>query len=185
MYNIYKYPILTHKMIGGANIHYIPDVLGENIASFLNTEDLRNLRQVSRANRALANQPRVTQKALYNHWMEQVQINGIYLVSVPYPLRNNREIVLAAVRNHGYALQYASQQMQNDREIVLAAVQQNIFALRYASTQLKNNRQFILFLANNDGPYVKFSESFELLPSATLSDEMKQYLRDYLITETM
>ena len=38
---------------------------------------------------------------------------------------NDREVVLTAVNNNGYALQYASESLRNDREIVLAAVNNN------------------------------------------------------------
>ena len=51
-------------------------------------------------------------------------------------LQADREVVLAAVQQDGYALQYASAGLQADREVVLAAVQQNAVALRYASAQL-------------------------------------------------
>ena len=36
----------------------------------------------------------------------------------------DRERVVAAVKNHGYMLQYASEELRNDQAIVLAAVQQ-------------------------------------------------------------
>jgi hypothetical protein len=35
---------------------------------------------------------------------------------------NDREIVLAAVNQHGNSLEYASDELKNDREIVMAAV---------------------------------------------------------------
>ena len=38
--------------------------------------------------------------------------------------QNDKEVVLAAVQQNGYALQYASKELQNDREVVLAAVKQ-------------------------------------------------------------
>lgn len=36
--------------------------------------------------------------------------------------KDNRKIVLAAVKNYGPALQYAGDKLRNDREIVLVAV---------------------------------------------------------------
>ena len=47
------------------------------------------------------------------------------------------EIVLEAVKNDGYALEYASEELKADTEIVLAAVKNNGMALEYASKKLK------------------------------------------------
>ena len=43
---------------------------------------------------------------------------------IQYEDRNDKQIVLAAVRQNGRALHYASDEMKNDREVVLAAVKQ-------------------------------------------------------------
>ena len=194
MYNIYKHPILINRMIGGADIPAMQtperdyDDLAENIANYLNTEDLRNLRQVSRANRALANQPRVTQKALYNHWMEQVQINGNNLRNAPETIRNNPEIVLAAIRQSGVicmrmlptaslpppqvhqrarAFQYASQELRSNREFILAAVKVNGLVLLYLNgTQINgvqingNDREIVLAAVRQNGLALQY-----ILPS--------------------
>ena len=37
-------------------------------------------------------------------------------------MRNNREIVLTAVKVAGYAIIYASEKLKNDREIALEAI---------------------------------------------------------------
>ena len=44
-----------------------------------------------------------------------------------------REIVLAAVQENGYALEFAPKELKRDREIVLAAVQKHALALQFAS----------------------------------------------------
>ena len=53
-------------------------------------------------------------------------------------------IVLAAVKQNGLSLLYASKELQNDREIVLAAVNQNSCALKHASKELQNDREIVL-----------------------------------------
>ena len=53
----------------------------------------------------------------------------------------DREVVLAAVEEDGWALEYASVELQADREVVLAAVQQDGYALNYASVELKADRE--------------------------------------------
>jgi hypothetical protein len=37
-------------------------------------------------------------------------------------MKNNKDIVLAAVSNDGSSLKYATPEIQNDKEVVLAAV---------------------------------------------------------------
>ena len=44
-------------------------------------------------------------------------------------MKNNGNIVLAAMQQDGYALQYASVEMQNNENVVLVSVQQSGFAL--------------------------------------------------------
>ena len=50
---------------------------------------------------------------------------------------------MAAVKNNGSALQYASDELQADKEVVLMAVKQNGYAINYASEELKNDPEFM------------------------------------------
>ena len=52
-------------------------------------------------------------------------------------LKGDREIVLAAVQQDWYSLQYAHDSLKGDREIVRAAVQQDGGSLEYADRQLE------------------------------------------------
>jgi hypothetical protein len=73
------------------------------------------------------------------------------LADASVALKNDREIVLAAVTQKVTALEYASDALKNDREIILAAVTQNGYALRYASDALKNDREIVLIAVNEKG----------------------------------
>ena len=53
----------------------------------------------------------------------------------------DREVVLAAVAQHGNALEYAAAELTGDREVVLAAVAQNSLALMHAAAELKGDRE--------------------------------------------
>ena len=55
----------------------------------------------------------------------------------------DREVALAAVRQHGQALAYVSADLQADREIVLEAVGQWFRAFAHASPDLKADRVFV------------------------------------------
>ena len=66
-------------------------------------------------------------------------------------LRNDRNVVLTAVAQNGYALQHASETLRNDDKVVLAAVAQNGYALEYASETLRNDRNVVLAAVAQDG----------------------------------
>ena len=54
---------------------------------------------------------------------------------------NDKEVVLAAVQQYGWALEWASKRLKNDKEVVLAAVQRHGCALRYASKALRVDKE--------------------------------------------
>ena len=84
---------------------------------------------------------------------------------------NNREIALAAVKQNGYALRYASKTFQNYQEIVLAAVKQNGLALRYASETFQKD-QAVVLEAVKQNPQV-----FLLINNRTLAEEIFKELK--------
>ena len=59
-------------------------------------------------------------------------------------LKADKEVVLAAVRQNGYALSFASPTLQGDKNVVLAAIQQNGEAFQFASPELKADRVVVL-----------------------------------------
>ena len=75
---------------------------------------------------------------------------------------NDKEVVLAAVKNKGENLQYASEELRDDKEVVLAAIENDNLSLQYASEELRNNKEVVLAAIGNDGWALQFS-SAELL----------------------
>ena len=71
--------------------------------------------------------------------LEAVKKDGASIFYASQELRADREIVLEAVRTYSYALSYASQELQNDKEIVLEAVKHSRLALEFASQRLQND----------------------------------------------
>ena len=65
--------------------------------------------------------------------------------------RSSRSEVLEAVKQNGYALQYASAALKDDREIVLEAVKHNWRNVEYASAGLRNGglREYLNHLKSN------------------------------------
>ncbi len=52
-------------------------------------------------------------------------------------LKNDKEVVLEAVKTNGFALNDASEELKSDKEIVLEAVKKVGLALGYASEELQ------------------------------------------------
>jgi histidinol phosphatase-like PHP family hydrolase len=71
--------------------------------------------------------------------------------------RNDRDIVLEAVKQHAWALRHASDALKNDRDVVLEAVNQNYSALEYASDALKNDREMVLKAVKQNGLALEYA----------------------------
>ena len=82
---------------------------------------------------------------------------GISLQYVPKELKNDREIVMAAVKYKGFSLRYASDELKNDFEIVIAAIQICRYALEYASDELKHNREIVLVAVQSSGYALEYA----------------------------
>jgi hypothetical protein len=94
--------------------------------------------------------------------LKAVMQNGSYLKFVAIEFRNNREIVLSAVKNfrsafYGVALESATEDLKNDREIVLEAVKGIGLSLEFASEKLRNDREIVLEAVKNYGNSLEFA----------------------------
>eukprot|EP00747_Dinoflagellata_sp_TGD_P125219 gnl/TRDRNA2_/TRDRNA2_174126_c3_seq10.p2 gnl/TRDRNA2_/TRDRNA2_174126_c3~~gnl/TRDRNA2_/TRDRNA2_174126_c3_seq10.p2 ORF type:complete len:233 (+),score=55.11 gnl/TRDRNA2_/TRDRNA2_174126_c3_seq10:844-1542(+) len=67
------------------------------------------------------------------------------------PLRLDPEVVLAAVKQDGWALEFAPPAMRARREIVLAACKKNGGALRFAPQELLRDGEIIMAAVRSDG----------------------------------
>ena len=59
-------------------------------------------------------------------------------------LKADKEVVLAAVKQNGLALEYADKKLKADKEVVLAAVKQDADALRFADKKLKADKKIVM-----------------------------------------
>ena len=57
--------------------------------------------------------------------------------------KNDKDVVLEAVRSCGVSLQFASEACQNDKDIVLTAMQQNGYGLQFASEALRDDEEIV------------------------------------------
>ena len=75
----------------------------------------------------------------------KVMANGLDLRDIAggYFGNNYKQVVLAAVKNDGYALQYASNAMKADEDVVAEAVMQNVRALQFALTSGEHRKMVL------------------------------------------
>ena len=98
-------------------------------------------------------------------------------------LRSDREFFLAAVKQKGGVLKFASQEMKSDRDIVMAAVMNDggfnsgveICALRFADKELKSDREIVMAAVSKRGAALKyadkkFNSDREIVLTAVMND---------------
>ena len=78
---------------------------------------------------------------------------GPALQQVPAELRNDKEVVLAAVQQDGRALKYASDALRSDAEVALAAIEAHGLALSY--TDLQHDKKFVQLAINQNVKVLK------------------------------
>jgi len=83
---------------------------------------------------------------LVSTWMRDtfllmVKSNGRLLCGSDYT--NDKEIVMAAVKSHGHALYYASDDLKADKEVVMAALRNAGSAIQFASDALQYDHEVI------------------------------------------
>jgi hypothetical protein len=84
--------------------------------------------------------------------------NGGKFYSLPKELQNDKDVVLAAVKNDGFNLEYVSdKEFLNDKEVVLESVKSSGSSLQFASTELQNDKEVVLEAVKNFGPSLQFA----------------------------
>ena len=70
-----------------------------------------------------------------------------------------------------------SDEIKNDRKIVLSAVKYNSMALEYANEELRKNKEFLYEIKEIlGGNFERFSEEYELLKKYEREDELNKHL---------
>jgi hypothetical protein len=72
-------------------------------------------------------------------------------------LKDDKSIVLAAVRNGCWSLIYASDRLKDDYDVVMAAVNKHGANLRYLSDRLKDDEAIVLAAVNQNGTVLQFA----------------------------
>jgi hypothetical protein len=103
-------------------------------------------------------------------------------------LRNDREIVMLAVKDCGNLIEFASDELRNDREIIMAATDNVAFAhlfngnawpnstiFYYASDQIRGDREFVLKIIKIDGKAFKYCSDVLKDDRHVALEAIKQY----------
>jgi len=86
------------------------------------------------------------------------------LDNISMELKQDREAVLLAVRQHGKSLEHAADELKSDAEVVLAAVAQDGLAIQHASEALQHDHKVVIKALQQNG------WAIELLPEAVRGD---------------
>ena len=69
----------------------------------------------------------------------------------PVDMQYDKVVVMAAVKQNGRVLRFASQELQRDREVVMEAVKQNGMVLSDASQELQRDRDVVMEAVKQNG----------------------------------
>jgi hypothetical protein len=94
---------------------------------------------------------------LFEKTMKEVTRKGLYLMHA-HSLQADHEIVQAAVRQAGAALEYASLTLQRNREIVLDAVAKDGRALQWAAAELQADKDVVLKAVSATGAAMLYAD---------------------------
>ena len=110
--------------------------------------------------------------------MSAVSNNAFWgLESACDELKDNFDVVLAAVSKDGWALQHASKKRRGDHTIVMAAVSQNGGALRWASEELKGTRNIVLAAVGRDARALDWASEELRFDSEVLAASRPYWIR--------
>jgi hypothetical protein len=83
--------------------------------------------------------------------LDIVKQKGQELMYAPDHFKDNKKIVLTAVKNDGLALKNASSRLQNDEEVVMAAVSEKGQAIAFANERFWSDRKAMLTVVQTYG----------------------------------
>jgi serine/threonine protein kinase len=89
--------------------------------------------------------------------LEAVKQDGLFLVFASDKLKDDKDVVLEAVKQDGDSLVFASDKLKDDKDVVLEAVKQDGFSLNYASIKLKDDKDVVLEAVKQDGLSLVFA----------------------------
>ncbi len=98
---------------------------------------------------------------------------------------SDERVVMAAVKQDGKQLKFATEELRNDKKIVTQAIENNKEALRHAGDDIRNNKPFMFNLIKKDKGYAKYlgselrtSHDFLISTMEKLGKEFLEFIAD-------
>jgi hypothetical protein len=161
-----KYLNLKNEMYGGNITDLITELRIKGIKQLLETELYKNSIDVDKKKISL----------------EAVKSNGFELKNVEEQFQNDKEIVIAAIRQNPNALEYASIDLKGDEDIVKPAIFSRGQLLSFVSEKLKNNKKIVLIAVTNDQNALQYA-SAELKRDTNLLDLLRNDVSEKLLID--
>ena len=89
--------------------------------------------------------------------LHAVEQDGFALQFACKELQSDKEVVIKAVRQHGYALRFACDTLKGDREVVMQAIKQRPSSLTVASKTLRNDKEVVMEAVRQDGSALEYA----------------------------
>jgi hypothetical protein len=90
--------------------------------------------------------------------IEMVMKNPGYFKILPLRFRKDKDIVLAAVEQSAWLLEYADDSLKKDKNFMLDAIDQNLNVLEYADDSLKKDESFMFSAVIQDGNALRYAD---------------------------
>ncbi|MBR8733134.1 hypothetical protein IX329_000707 [Fusobacterium necrophorum] len=72
-------------------------------------------------------------------------------------IKNDKKVILSAIKKAWYVFRFASKQLRADREVVLAAIEENALNLQYASEELRDDKEIVIKAVRKIGSSINYA----------------------------
>lgn len=72
-------------------------------------------------------------------------------------IKNDKKVILSAIKKAWYVFRFASKQLRADREVVLAAIEENALNLQYASEELRDDKEIVIKAVRKIGGAINYA----------------------------
>jgi len=157
------------------------------MASFKNSDPVSNPDTLSFFSTRLRDDEEVVNAAIAQReysatWASLRLRSDIRIISLGenlIPYKNDKEIVMAAVKENGKALRHASEELQADKKIIMQALKKDGRALLFASKSLKADKEVVMEAVKQDGHSFEYASKELRSDKEVVMEAVKQQGRSF------
>ena len=157
------------------------------MASFKNSDPVSNPDTLSFFSTRLRDDEEVVNAAIAQReysatWASLRLRSDIRIISLGenlIPYKNDKEIVMAAVKENGKALRHASEELQADKKIIMQALKKDGRALLFASKSLKADKEVVMEAVKQDGHSLDYASKKLRSDKEVVMEAVKQQGRSF------